>query len=211
MKTDDLIRTLATDVTPARPLLVTLLAGLLPALGLAALALWLLLGFRADLGQSVLVPVSLVRFLLTGALALTALRLAVLLAHPEGRAQTRLWPLALLAALTLGLYLWAYLSTPGDARQMAVVGKTMTTCLIAIPLLSILPVAAVLAMLRHGASTAPRLASSIAGLAGGGAAAAVYALHCTEDSPLFYVTWYGLAIAGVTLVSALIGPRLLRW
>jgi hypothetical protein len=51
----------------------------------------------------------------------------------------------------------------------------------------------------------------VAGLAGSALSAAVYALHCTEDSPLFYVTWYGLAIAGVTLVSTLIAARSLRW
>jgi hypothetical protein len=38
-----------------------------------------------------------------------------------------------------------------------------------------------------------------------------YATHCTEDSPLFYVTWYGLAITGVTLAATLIGARVLRW
>ncbi len=94
---------------------------------------------------------------------------------------------------------------------MAVVGKTMLTCLTMIPLLSILPVTAILLTLRQGATTAPRLASAVAGLAGSGAAAAIYATHCIEDSPLFYVTWYGLAILGVTAVSAAIGSRLLRW
>jgi hypothetical protein len=51
----------------------------------------------------------------------------------------------------------------------------------------------------------------LAGLAGGGLGAAVYALHCIEDNPMFFVTWYGVAIAGVTVVSALIGSRILRW
>ena len=55
------------------------------------------------------------------------------------------------------------------------------------------------------------LSVALFGLAGGGAGAAVYALHCTEVSPLFYVTWYGLAILVVTAVSALLGPRILRW
>ena len=57
----------------------------------------------------------------------------------------------------------------------------------------------------------PALAGFVAGLGGAGMAAAVYALHCTEDSPLFYVTWYGLAIGGVAVVSAVAGARLLRW
>jgi hypothetical protein len=38
-----------------------------------------------------------------------------------------------------------------------------------------------------------------------------YAMHCIEDSPLFYITWYGLAIGGVAAVSTLIGARVLRW
>ncbi len=209
MKTNDLIRALAADTAPARPLLTTALAGLVPALGLALIGVWGILGIRADLIQSLFEPASVARFILTGALAIVGLGIAVGLARPNG--QTRLWPLAVLGGITLGLLVWAFVTTPADARQMAAVGKTITTCLVSIPLMAILPVAAILGMLRHGASTMPRLASMVAGLTGGGAAAAVYALHCTEDSPLFYVTWYGLAIAGVTLAATLIGPRLIRW
>ncbi len=211
MKTDDLIRALSADPVPARPLLATLLTGLIPAVGFAGIAVWSVLGYRADLVQSLFDPVSVARYILAGALAFASLRIALALARPEGPMQTRLWPLAVLGAIALGLLIWAYVTTPADARQMAVVGKTMTTCLVSIPLLAILPVASILGMLRHGASTTPRLASMVAGLAGGGVAAAVYALHCTEDSPLFYVTWYGLAIAIVTIAASLIGPRLLRW
>jgi hypothetical protein len=71
--------------------------------------------------------------------------------------------------------------------------------------------AAVLAPRRRGATTAPALAGFVAGLAGSGLAAAIYTLHCTEDSPLFYVTWYGLAISTIAAVSAALGSRLLRW
>jgi len=42
-------------------------------------------------------------------------------------------------------------------------------------------------------------------------AAALYALHCTDDSPLFVATWYSLAIAGVTVLGWAVGSRLLRW
>nr|MCU0911860.1 DUF1109 domain-containing protein [Paracoccaceae bacterium] len=61
------------------------------------------------------------------------------------------------------------------------------------------------------ATTAPALAGLAAGIGGSGLSATLYALHCTEDSPLFYVTWYGLAMAGVTVASTLIGARVLRW
>jgi hypothetical protein len=123
----------------------------------------------------------------------------------------RLWPLAAVAGAALGLVVWSFATTAQDARQMATVGKTIATCLVTIPLLSILPVGALLYTLRQGATTAPARAGFVAGLAGSGLSAAIYALHCTEDSPLFYVTWYGLAIATVALVSALMGARMLRW
>ncbi|MCU0826361.1 MAG: DUF1109 domain-containing protein [Tabrizicola sp.] len=211
MKTEDLIRALAADTVRGPDLRTTLLLGLLPALAIAVLAVWLALGFRADLGTALLTPVSAARIVLTMLLGVIASRLALTLARPEGAQTARLWPLAAIAVIALGLLAWAYSTTPPEARQMATVGKTMTTCLVTIPLLSILPVGVLHYTLRHGAPTAPLRAGFVAGLAGSGLSAAIYALHCTEDSPLFYVTWYGLAIAGVTLVSTLISARSLRW
>jgi hypothetical protein len=211
MKTDDLIRALAADTErPAGPA-ATLLLGLVPALMIAVAAVGTGLGFRADVVQALAVPVSAARIVLTVGLGVVAMRLALALARPEGAATVRLWPLGAVAAAALGLLVWAYVTTPPEARQMAAVGKTMVTCLVAIPLLSVLPVGSLHLALRQGATTVPARAGFVAGLGGSGLAAAVYALHCTEDSPLFYVTWYGLAIAGVTLVSTLIGARTLRW
>jgi len=211
MKTDDLIRALAADTLRQPRLRTTLVLGMVPSWAIAVLAVWFALGFRADLLTALVTPISVARIVLTGVLGFAALRLALLLARPEGAQVARLWPLAAVAAAALGLLAWAYVTTPAEARQMATVGKTMTTCLVAIPLLSILPVATLLYVLRQEATTAPLRAGFVAGLAGSGFSAAIYALHCTEDSPLFYVTWYGLAIMGVTLVSTLIGARALRW
>lgn len=211
MKTDDLIRALAADSVRPTTLMTTLLLGLIPSLAVAVAAVWIGLGFRADLASALVTPISVIRIVLTCTLGLAAMRIALHLARPEGRETARLWPLAAVGAVALGLLVWAYLTTPAEARQMATVGKTMTTCLVAIPLLSILPVASLLYALQQGATTAPARAGFVAGLAGSGLSATIYALYCTEDSPLFYVTWYGLAIMGVTIVSAAIGPRILRW
>lgn len=211
MKTDALITALAADTRIERPLFGGLLLRLVPAIALAALAIYLSLGFRDDLLQSLASPLSVLRFVLTLALGLVGLRLALVLARPEGHGLARFWPLAAVAAAALGLLAWAYLATPPEGRPMALVGKTMVTCLVTIPLLSILPVTAILISLRNGATTVPALAGAVAGVTGSGFAAMVYATHCTEDSPLFYVTWYGLAIMGVTVAAALIGSRVLRW
>lgn len=211
MKTDDLIAALAADNQTEPPVRLLLWPALALALVMAVLVVRVTLGFRDDLLASLLDPVSVMRFVLTAALGILGLRLALILARPEGRGLARLWPVALPAAVALGLFAWAYVVTPAGGRQMALVGKTMTTCLVMIPLLSVLPVTAILVSLRKGATTSPALAGFAAGLCGGGFAAMAYAMHCTEDSPLFYVTWYGVAICGVTLVSTMIARRFLRW
>jgi hypothetical protein len=211
MKTDNLIAALAADNRTEQPPRLFLWPALFLALAVVVLVVRMTLGFRADLLQSLFEPLAVMRFVLTATLGLLGVRLALILARPEGRTLARLWPVAVPAVVALGLLAWAYVSTPADGRQMAFVGKTMVTCLVMIPLLSVLPVAAIMVALRKGATTTPALAGFAAGLGGGGLAAMAYAMHCIEDSPLFYVTWYGLAIGGVTVASTLIGARVLRW
>jgi hypothetical protein len=211
MRTEDLIRTLAADATPPRPLAATLASGLPPALAAAAAAVGLTLGYRPDLGSAMFDPVSAARYVLPLLLMALALPLVLRLARPEGAEGARLWPLLLPALGAGGLVIWALATTPAQGWGMAWVGKTMIWCLVSIPALSVLPAIAIFAMLRRGAPTAPRLAGMTAGLAASGGAAAAYALHCTEDSPLFYVSWYGLAILAVTAGCAWVGPRVLRW
>lgn len=209
MKTDDLIRALAAD-HPAEAPPKRMLRWLAPALLASFALLMLTLGPRPDLVESLGEPLSVLRFVLTLLLGLSALRAVLTLARPEQKRGLFL-PMLLVGVIAAGLWVWAWAATPAEGRQMAMVGKTMAYCLTTIPILSLFPVAALFALLRRGAVTAPLRAGLAAGLAGGGLAAAIYAIHCTEDSPLFYVTWYGLAILSVTLLSGLIGQRLLRW
>ena len=90
-------------------------------------------------------------------------------------------------------------------------GSSNGQCVFFIGGMSLPLLAATLWALRRGASTRPGLSGALAGLLSGGTAALVYSVHCTEDNPLFYATWYVLAILGATLVGAILGPRLLRW
>jgi hypothetical protein len=55
------------------------------------------------------------------------------------------------------------------------------------------------------------VAGAAAGLVAAAAGALLYAFHCFDDSPLFVVTWYGLAMALVTSVGCLVGRKVLRW
>lgn len=209
MKTPDLIHLLARDGMQDRSPDPTLM--LVPALAVAAMMVGTILGFRADLSSAVLNPLMSVRFVLFAALGVVALRTALQLAQPGSEGPVPVRMLGLVAVAALILVALALATTPVDGWQMAATGKTIMICLIAIPLLSILPVVVVFNALHRGASVRPGLSGAMAGLAGSGMAATVYSLHCTEDSPLFYVTWYGLAILLVTVTSAVIGSRVLRW
>lgn len=211
MRTDDLIRALATDLEPERPMTGDLWLGLGLALAFCIALVGVVLGYRVDLWSALVTPVSALRPILALALFGFALRIALLLARPEGRPLVRYRPLLGVAALAIAAVVWALVTTPQAELGTALRGTTLVWCLSSIPVLSIIPVWVLFATLRRGATSAPGLLGAIAGLAGSSAGAAAYTLHCSENSPLFYVTWYGLAIAIVTIVSSLIGSRLLRW
>jgi hypothetical protein len=210
MKTDELIAVLAADARAERSLAAGLWMLLLPAMALSVLGLLGLLGPRPDLLLALADPVSGLRYVLPLTLLLTGLAVALRLARPEARPGRVIWGFWAVVAFCAVLWLWAFSTTPGEALGMAIQGKTIVTCLTTIPVLSLLPVVAVLAMLRRGVVTRPAFAGAVAGLAGGGAGAMIYALHCTEDHPLFFVTWYGSAILIVTVLSSLAARRLLR-
>jgi hypothetical protein len=66
-------------------------------------------------------------------------------------------------------------------------------------------------MLRRAAPVRPGVTGALLGLAVGAGVAAGYALYCTEDSPLFFMLWYSLAIGIVAGCGAILGLRFLRW
>jgi hypothetical protein len=112
----------------------------------------------------------------------------------------------------LGLLLAYGLATTSMAR----IGEILDTpdylnCLISVPALSALPLAGTLWALRAGAPLRPGLAGAAAGLVAGGAAAAIYSLHCPHDNIMYFFPAYGIAMAMVTLAGGLIGARVLRW
>lgn len=211
MRTEDLISRLVAE--PPRPPLRALAMALAMLVALALPLGWFLgsMGMRPDLEAALLAPVTAAKSLLPFVLSATSFALALHLARPEARVGRRLVPAALVALAALGLWLGFWVQTPPPALGAAIRGSTQVKCLTTITLMSLPPLAVGLLMLRRGASSAPALSGAVLGLACGGMAAAGYALHCTEDNPLFYVTWYGTAILAAGGIGALLGWRLLRW
>jgi hypothetical protein len=212
MKTEDFIQLLSSDRNvPStgleRGLAIALAAGFV----IAAVLFWIALGPRPDIAQAAETPRFLAKVVISLLLAATATVLCVRLMRPGAPRRIALVAMAA-APLALAVAVLAELAlVPSSEWQADLVGSNSLVCLTAIPLLALPILGCVLYALRQGAPTRPGLAGAVGGLLAGGLAAALYALQCTDDSPLFIVTWYILAIAAVTLIGTLAGRRLLRW
>jgi hypothetical protein len=210
MRTEDLIRTLATDTTPARPvgegLAVALLLGALATLA----AFFATLGPRPDL-EAFAYPIVAAKAILPLLLAVAAAGAALRAVRPgarEGAWRAGLW---LAPAMAAGALLIGTVQVPVAYWPATVGNASLWTCLASIPLLALPLLAAGLAALRRGAPVDPRRAGLLAGLVAGGVSTVVYSLFCTADSPLFYVVWYSAGIAIVAGLGRWLGARVLRW
>ncbi|MGE0036047.1 MAG: NrsF family protein [Xanthobacteraceae bacterium] len=210
MRTDELIHSLAADMRPSRSLTASVVVALAAGFALSALLFWIMLGPRADLAAAaatVRFDLKVVEMLLLAAAAgVLVLRLARPGADVGPAASWLLVVPILLAAAALVEFVLV-----GPQWRTKLVGSNSLVCLTAIPLLALPVLAALLYALRQGASTWPGLTGAVAGLAAAGLAAALYALQCTDDSPLFVATWYPLAILIVSLLGAAAAQWLLRW
>lgn len=211
MRTEDLIRALADDsVSRPEPVMRRFVTLALVGVLAATCMFTLILTPRPDLSAVVATPRVTFKFLIILTLVGAAGPLAFRVMRPEARSS--LWSVLVpvLALLAVGVAA-ELMSSPPAAWRPLLIGSNALACLALVPLLSLLPLGAILAALRYGAPSHPRLAGAIAGLLAGGIGAALYALHCPDDSPLFVAAWYGLSIMVVTTLGAALGASWLLW
>jgi hypothetical protein len=212
MKTADLINSLVADPV-APPVHLGRRVALALALGGAvSLALFMgALGPRHDFAAAM----HTMRFDLKFADTLTFLAPSALLCWRLLRPDARPGALALLFlapfALLGGAVVAELVLMPEHTWASRLIGHNALHCLTLIPLLSIPPLAALIAAMRAGAPQYPGLSGALAGAAAAGVAATIYATNCTDDSPLFVASWYPLATLVVAAAGALAGRRFLRW
>lgn len=212
MRTDALIESLVADNRTAPPLSAGRI-GIAVAFGfLASLAVFVVtLGPRED----ALAAMESARFVLKFAVTLSASAGGLLLVAKLRRPDSRLglWPLVLITPIgLLGAGVLAeFVAAPPSAWAALAIGSNWLQCVVIVPALSAAPLAALLVVLRHGATTRPALAGALAGLVAAGLAATLYGSYCSDDSPLFVAIWYPLAAAPISVAGALLGMRLLRW
>jgi hypothetical protein len=214
MNTQQLIHTLASDLQTetvaarARPRWsrLAILTGLASLVSLAAIVLLLAPSPHLAHGPGATIGFSA----LAGAtLAAGAFWATLRLSYPEGR--LGLWWLLLpLGILLLGLGL-EMSRTPSSNWSARLWGDSPGACFLCVTALSLPILVAALVALRDGAPTHPRLCGAMAGLLAGGIAAALYTLHCPENSLLFVASWHVPAVLTVTFLGALAAGRWLRW
>ena len=212
METDQLIRTLAADTRQrAWPVGLVLAVALLAA-GLVSIAMFsAALGVRPDVMSAMHNPFFDLKFVVTLALASSAIVVGLHLSRPEATLRGWAW-LLLIPLLLLAGGIGCEMLLPQPVPMMTrMIGKNWSLCLVAIPALSLPLLAAALIGFRHGASTRPAVTGAIAGMLSAGLGATLYASHCTDDSPLFVATWYTIGTALLAVIGAVAGARVLRF
>lgn len=210
MKTEDLIAGLSRDARIAGPSVHGRLAVAASVAAVAAFSLMVAtIGVRRDIGAAMGTVLFSQKLVLMATLAVAGLALLRAAARPEADL-----PKAVLVVPAL-IFLFGMgheLATQAPAAYGArLVGRNSSLCLVAIPLLAVLPLAAFLAAMTRSAPRNAMLAGALAGFAAGTIAAFFYGMHCTDDSPLFVATWYSIGIALMTAAGGAIGRRLLAW
>lgn len=212
MKTDDLIAAISADAKSARPPIASIVwlaagAGLIGA----AIVFLSLLQIRPDIGEAIFDPSFLYKWVLTLTLLASAMFVVLQLARPQPISSDRLLLLLAPAAVLLAGIAYELVMLPQAEWMPTMMGNNAAACMIFIPLISALPLAAFLVALRQGAPSRPALTGAVAGLASTGIGATLYASHCTNDSPLFMAAWYVIGATVVAATGAYFGARLLRW
>ncbi|MEH7871275.1 NrsF family protein [Rhizobium laguerreae] len=211
MKTKDLIKLLSQDAPVRISLNQALAHYAIAATIMAGTVFFGFIGFRADIDTAVESVRFLFKFVITIALAITAGMVLFRIGRPGASLRLCARALCLPVILIAGAVSLELLVMPSATWGARMIGHNATLCLTIIPSLSAFPLACFLHAMRHGAPERPGLAGAVAGLVSSGLAATFYAANCNDDSPLFVILWYPLAIAPVCAVGALLGRKMLKW
>lgn len=213
MKTEELVRLLATGVepvdprTPVRRYAAAVAAGVV----IAAIMMATWLGIRTGLLRDATIPMFWVKFAFVVWLAIGGWIAALRLARPDA---TLAGVAPMLLAPVLAMWVLAIVALSGadpEQRAALLLGQTWKECPAAIALLSAPIFAAAMWGMKGFAATRPTFAGAAAGLLAGAAGAVVYSFHCPELAAPFLGSWYVLGMLIPTALGAIIGPRGLRW
>jgi hypothetical protein len=212
MQPEELVKILVADAKPVRRLsspMVRLLIWLGVSVAYAALVVWLM-GVRPDLPSKLAdtrFAVELAATFMTSVLAAAAAFCADCPGRPIWE---RFAPLP-----ALGLWFWSL--GEGCWRTFAASGaeglsfRLDFVCLPSILLVSVVPGALMLKMIRQGAPIAPVTTTALAALAAGALGATALRLFHAQDASVMVLVWQFGSVALLAGLGALTGRQLLRW
>ena len=214
MRTDELINTLVADhaVQPRpKPVGHGLVMAIIGGLAISGALFALTLGVRPDIVSALSTWRFDLKLSANLVLVIAATWVALRLSSPTTKPLSAMRPLLVPALLLLAAAMYELVTVPASAWPSRAMGVNGVMCVASIIFLSVLPLTATIYALRQGAPMSPALAGAAAGLLAGALGATVFAMHCTNDSPLFVAIWYTLAIGLTAIVGLLVGQYVLRW
>lgn len=113
--------------------------------------------------------------------------------------------IVLTATAFLGVMILALVSMFADPDwdEMIRRGRWLE-CAVYVPVITIVPFAAIMCAVRVAVPVNPIRAGALAGLAAGGVSTVAYAIHCTIDPAPFVALWFG----GTSILCMLSGAKL---
>ena len=210
--TDELVRSLVSDLRPVprAAVAVRLVLGAAAGAAVSAVLLILLIGARPDLAvvmQSIGFWSKAAYMVATAGISLIVV---ARLARP-GSNPNILWllPIPLLVYLPAAL-LELVRTEPADWTSL-LLGHGWQLCTWLVLLLSIPIYVGLWWAFRSFAPTRMEAAGAVTGICASAISGVVYCLHCPTDTAVFALVWYTLAFAVAAIFGRMLGRRLLHW
>jgi len=214
MRTDELINTLVGDhASQPRPKPVRhgLVMAIIAGLAISSALFSLTLGVRPDILSALSTWRFDLKLSVNLVLVIAAAWVALRLSSPTTTPLSAMRALLVPALLLLAAVVYELVTVPSPEWLARAMGINASMCFMSIISLSLVPLMGVIYALLQGAPSSPAVAGAVGGLLAGAVGATVFAMHCTNDSPLFVAIWYALAIGLVATVGLLAGQYVLRW
>jgi hypothetical protein len=214
MRTDELINTLVADHAArprAKPVGRSLAMAIIAGLGVSAVLFSLTLGVRPDLLAALATWRFDLKLVDNLVLVIAATWVALRLSRPTTTTVSGMRALLVPALLLLGAVVYELVTVQSSEWLSRAMGINASMCFMSIISLSLVPLMAVIYALRQGAPSSPTVAGAVGGLLAGAIGATVFAMHCTNDSPLFVAIWYALAVGVMATLGLVVGRQVLHW
>jgi hypothetical protein len=207
-RTDDLVRSLASEVGTRRSVSIQAALAITGAVSLACalILVFLVIGSRPDLADMAVSIPFWFRLGYTGSVVVGTSVVALSAATP-GASAAALYALApAVIFLACGVIF--------DPTAFPIMGRSDTAvpfCTGGVLFLSLPGMILTFVAMRKGAPTQPLFAGAVIGALSASVGAMAFTVACKNDSTAFFATWYTAACVIMAFIGAVVGHRVLRW